>query len=334
MISVIVPVYKVEQYLPRCVESILGQTYTDIEIILVDDGSPDKCGDICDEYAREDSRIRVIHKENGGLSDARNAGIEIAQGELITFVDSDDYIAPTMIEHLLEKMNQYGADISICPFQPIYDDSAECADTAAAAAIGDDVVMTGMEAMGELFVTIDCPPVTSWGKLYKAELFSQTGIRFPVGRINEDVYTTYKMFYHSKRVVYTNHKLYYYLIRQGSISRSDFSIRQLDAINAAGQIVEFVNTHELPLTEQSQHYYIQMCLTCIDIIIHTENWRQNWLSSLKEIRANLYKTVPRPSSNRYLRRNTRVGLMLLSLGYWAYAPCRKFYKKIMSAAEK
>ena len=114
LISIIVPVYKVEKYLVRCIKSIQNQTYTNIEIILVDDGSPDRCGIICDEIAREDSRIKVLHKENGGLSDARNKGIAIAQGEYVGFVDSDDYIEPDMYEHLLGVIEKYNVKLAIC----------------------------------------------------------------------------------------------------------------------------------------------------------------------------------------------------------------------------
>lgn len=121
MISVIVPVYKVEQYLPRCIDSILAQTYKNLEIILVDDGSPDNCPQICDEYAKRDKRIKVIHKENGGLSDARNAGIEVATGEYIGFVDSDDFIEKEMYEEMVVKIEKMNAEIALCKINFVYD---------------------------------------------------------------------------------------------------------------------------------------------------------------------------------------------------------------------
>lgn len=119
-LSIIVPVYKVEQYLDKCVESILAQTFTDYEIILVDDGSPDNCGQMCREWERRDGRIRTIHKENGGLSDARNAGIDIAKGDYIGFVDSDDYIKPDMFEVLVANLERNNADISMCGYMDVY----------------------------------------------------------------------------------------------------------------------------------------------------------------------------------------------------------------------
>ena len=122
LVSVIVPIYNVEKYLRKCVDSILNQTYKNLEIILVDDGSPDNCGNICDEYALSDSRIRIIHKKNGGLSDARNAGLDIARGNYILFVDSDDYIDETMVEKLYEALEKEKAEMSLCSFVYVNDD--------------------------------------------------------------------------------------------------------------------------------------------------------------------------------------------------------------------
>ena len=124
-ISVIVPVYKVEKYIHRCVDSILGQTFSDIQVILVDDGSPDTCGDICEEYARRDSRVRVIHKENGGLSDARNAGIPQADGKYIIFIDSDDFIEMDMLEYLYSNIRNANADMATCGCFDVYSDRTE-----------------------------------------------------------------------------------------------------------------------------------------------------------------------------------------------------------------
>ena len=139
-ISVIVPVYKVEPYIRKCVDSILGQTFSDIQVILVDDGSPDQCGKICDEYAKQDNRVEVIHKENGGLSDARNAGIPYAKGEYIIFLDSDDYIENDMFEYMYTRIKDSGADMATCGLSEVYTDRIEAQKEEG------DFVCTGEEA--------------------------------------------------------------------------------------------------------------------------------------------------------------------------------------------
>lgn len=208
-ISIIVPVYNVEKYLDRCINSILKQTYQNLEIILVDDGSNDNSGNMCDKYAQKDSRIRVIHKENGGLSDARNKGIEIATGEYIGFVDSDDYIADNMYEYLKEIMDNNDADISICGYTKFSekDNIIESKDYK-------EYVYTTKEAIRELIKQEKFQDY-AWNKLYKSKLFSE--ILYPFGRKMEDIGTTYKLFDASKKIVFCNKTLYYYFQRENSI---------------------------------------------------------------------------------------------------------------------
>ena len=192
LISVIVPVYKVEKYLKRCVDSILAQTYPCLEVILVDDGSPDGCPAICDEYAREDRRVRVIHKENGGLSDARNAGIDAAKGKFLGFVDSD--IA--------------GCDVKkVCKTEKIEEKEQQPIRRA---------VYSGREATANLYdAQMYLKSVVAWNKLYKKELFEE--IRFPKGKLHEDEFTSYKLLYQSESVVYINRAYYFYFQREDGI---------------------------------------------------------------------------------------------------------------------
>ena len=205
LISVIVPVYKVEKYLARCVDSIIAQTYENLEIILVDDGSPDNCGKLCDEYAQKDARIRVLHKENGGLSDARNYGTEISSGAYITFVDSDDYIAPNYVEYLYRLLVENDADISCCCNVRTGEDSVEFG-------VDDTMqrvqVLSGKEScrglLGDLHVTL----VTAWAKLYKSRLVRK--YPFPKGRKHEDEATTCKYYYEAQKVAVGNAQLYAY----------------------------------------------------------------------------------------------------------------------------
>ena len=230
-ISVIVPVYKVEKYLTHAVDSIINQTYKNLEIILVDDGSPDLCGKICDEYAKKDARIKVIHKENGGLADARNAGIDIAEGDFFGFVDSDDYLAPDMYERLLHNLIENDAQISMCLAYIVYDDDMSFYDIKK----GEIKVFSEGEILENLFC--GCLNNFAWNKLYKKELFQS--IRYPKGKIYEDLFTTYKLFGLCKKVVFDGSKLYYYRIRKDSIMGMARRVIHLDKFEAFYEILNY-----------------------------------------------------------------------------------------------
>lgn len=238
LISVIIPVYKVEKYINRCIESILCQSYSNLEIILVDDGSPDKCGDICDEFATHDSRITVHHKKNGGLSDARNYGVERSNGKYITFVDSDDYIAPNYIEYLYMLINKYNADISVCCRVETGCDSVEYPVNEL---LPDEQLLTGYEACESLFGELYLTLVTAWGKLYDSKIIKK--YTFPVGKIHEDEATTCKYYYESKQVVIGNKCLYSYFINDNSITRFKRDNLNLDAIWAFKHRAEFFESN-------------------------------------------------------------------------------------------
>lgn len=210
-ITVIVPVYNVEKYLDRCMESILAQTYTKLEIILVDDGSKDSSGRLCDTYAQKDSRVKVIHKVNGGLSSARNAALDIAQGEYIGFVDSDDYISVDMFRQLYLACEKNNSDIAICCHYTQRGDKLLIEDPIE----DEDRQYTGKEAL-EILIRDQGMKNYAWDKLYKALLFQ--GIRYPDGRNYEDIATTYQLFYRARRLCSIPQYLYYYQIREGSIS--------------------------------------------------------------------------------------------------------------------
>ena len=209
LISIIVPIYNVELYLRRCLDSVLNQTYTNLEIILVDDGSPDGCPQICDEYAVKDKRIIVIHKENGGLSAARNAGLDICKGEYISFIDSDDWVSEKYIETLFNISTKENADIAI----------GEYISTSGNILKEQNSIFiktfSSKEALFRLFSKNNTTYTISCAKLYKRELFSS--LRFPIGKYHEDEFTTYILFYNSKKIAYTSEILYYYYQRAGSI---------------------------------------------------------------------------------------------------------------------
>ena len=209
LISIIVPVYNIEKYLQKCIKSIINQTYKNIEIILVDDGSKDNSGKICDEFKQIDNRIKVIHKENGGLSDARNAGLKIAKGEYIGFVDSDDYIAQDMFETLYKLAKENNADISIVSFYEIYNGKV--------IGVRDFKSLEEMdkiEAMKELLIDTKIQSY-AWNKLFKKELFEN--IEFPTNKNFEDIATTLLLFEKANKVMLLEDPKYYYVRRDNSI---------------------------------------------------------------------------------------------------------------------
>lgn len=202
-ISVIVPVYKVEPYLHRCLDSILMQTYRELEIILVDDGSPDNCGAICDEYAVMDDRIVVIHQQNAGVSAARNAGLDIAAGEYIGFVDPDDWIEPDMYEYLMQAIVTHDADIASCAFSRDSDDATLLCEQI-------DTVVTGPEAISMLIGRKEIVEVV-WNKIYRADLWKE--LRFPVGKRYEDAAVFHVFLDLAARVAFLPQAKYHYILR-------------------------------------------------------------------------------------------------------------------------
>lgn len=211
LISVIVPIFNVEQYLSQCIDSIINQTYRNLEIILVDDGSSDSCGAICDEYARQDGRIKVIHKENGGVSSARNAGLDAVRGEYIGFVDPGDWIVPDMYEYMYQKLCGYKADIVTCGYINVHDTWMDYRRSQT------DEVYIREKALDELFWDYKIRYFL-WDKLYKAELWS--GIQFPIGRIFEDRLTVYKVFERADRIALLREAKYYYRIRPDGLTNT------------------------------------------------------------------------------------------------------------------
>lgn len=231
LVSVIVPVYNVDKFLKRCLESIKCQTYKNLEIIIVNDGSTDASGRICDEFEDIDKRVKVIHKKNGGLSDARNAGMNYSNGELICFVDGDDYLTLDCIEHLYDIMIRSDADISIgCYYKVLYEDNIPNSNQSF------KVYMNRDEAL-ETLLYQKYFTTSAWGKLYKRRVLE--GIKFPIDKLHEDVGTIYKVFSKAEGVVYSDKKIYAYVQRDESIISSNFTKKKMDYIEFTKEIVEF-----------------------------------------------------------------------------------------------
>ena len=233
LISVIVPVYKVEPYLDKCISSIVNQTYKNLEIILVDDGSPDNCPAMCDAWAEKDSRIRVIHKTNGGLSDARNAGMAVATGELMAFVDSDDWIAPDMYEHLYQRLAEDNSDIATCGVQMVWEDK-----TPSRTLTRESCCVLNQEEAMQAIIEESWLKQPVWYKLYKTDLIRD--ILFPMGNCHEDVFWSYQAVGSAKKVSVSDHVGYYYLQRGGSIMGAGYSLKRLDAVEAKVQRCAYI----------------------------------------------------------------------------------------------
>lgn len=245
LISVIIPIYNVEKYLARCVDSIVNQTYKNLEIILVDDGSPDLCPQMCDDYAEKDSRIKVVHKKNGGLSDARNAGMAVATGEYISFIDSDDYVSDDFIECLLDVMNKENSDIAECSVVKFYEDNRFDE-------ISDDLSVKTYDTQDAMSALIAENPLHQhvWNKLYKTELVKD--IPYAVGKLNEDEFWTYRVFGRANKVARLNKTMYYYFQRSSSIMGVGYNIRRLDALEGKANRQKYIENNFPELSTQAK----------------------------------------------------------------------------------
>lgn len=286
MISVIVPVYNVEKYLSTCLDSILNQTFQNFELILVDDGSTDSCGCICDKYEKLDNRIKVIHKKNGGLSEARNVGIEASVGEYITFIDSDDYVNQFFLEYLFREIIKYQADISACGYYRVKDDEAIFPIR------GDNntIFMTNKEAVKAAYLSkLPGFEFITCAKLYRSSLFKKYQITFPKGKIHEDMFTTYKLLYYAQAIVFFNQDMYYYRFRPGSIMTSNYSLKNISVLEAAHEACVFFETKgEKELLSISFNAYLKHLLNVYQHLTY-ENVKENKKEIFKVLKLKITK---------------------------------------------
>lgn len=263
LVSVIVPIYKVEKYLRQCVDSIIAQTYKNLEIILVDDGSPDQCPCICDEYATVDSRIKVIHKANGGLSDARNAGTSLATGEYIAYIDSDDWIRKDYIEKLVEIIVDHHAEMAICGSQNVSTRETP----AVIIQKHSKCLFTQKKALENLLYQHGMD-TSAWGRIVKTKIAKK--YLFPKGLLFEDLATIYKYMLECSKIAYTNEPMYFYYQNPTSITHTKGDPKKLDIIPIVHQLVEDV-TNAYPELEAaamarkfSVYCYVIMQLKLLD----------------------------------------------------------------------
>lgn len=312
LISIIVPIYNVEKYLGRCVDSLINQTYTNIEIILVDDGSPDNCPQLCDELAKTDDRIVVLHKPNGGLSDARNAGIAVAKGDFIGFVDSDDYISTDMYERLYSYISKTDADIAMCRYRRF--SGEKCTDltdssTGKYIELSTSDTLTNMYGMeGEIYTV-------AWNKLYKRSAIGD--IRYPVKKLNEDEFTTYKFMANAKKIVFTDDVLYYYFYNNNSITTNKNYLSNHDIYEALDERNKYLENKGFSNIEPlTQKLYLDRIVTR----------SRNLYKSDKNAALELHKI--------YVDRYNKVKNMVPGIGYKIYKISPQLYYFLLNIKSK
>jgi glycosyltransferase involved in cell wall biosynthesis len=261
-VSVVVPIYKVERYLHRCIDSILNQTYTNLEIILVNDGSPDRCGEIAEMYSQQDARIKVIHKKNGGLSDARNYGMNEVTGEFTVFVDSDDWLENNMIENMLNSLLKYKADVVQSAFYYAYDDKL-LLDSIYHSQNETPKILDNKSLMYELIINEKVKNF-AWGKIYKTEIIRN--IPFEKGVLFEDVFWAHKVMHRVNTYLILKQPYYYYYQRNDSIV-STYSIRNLDIIKGLKERHRFIKDHYKELKDESLKMLLKTCMIHYNLLL-------------------------------------------------------------------
>lgn len=321
LISIIVPVYKVEKYLEKCVKSILKQTYTNLEIILVDDGSPDKCGQLCDELAKIDDRIKVFHKENGGLSDARNYGVERANGEYIGFVDSDDYIHECMYEELYEAIKKSGTSIAECGVTRVYKN------TLRPHYEGEDYFLVlGREGYLKEYLENKRLYGSAWCKLIHKDLAKK--IKFPAGKIYEDAFYTLELLKTVDKYTLISGNYYYYYIRENSITTRPFSSKDMDYIEIMDKIRDYTLFNYPIFKEQLLVRLAFAYISIFNQLIVIDNYKTK--KEYKILKNKLKGCYYNVLVNKKAPRNLKVAILLLSINERLYKFMLSKYKKYES----
>lgn len=316
LITIVVPIYKVEKYLEKCINSILEQTYKNIEIIFVDDGSPDNCGKICDEYAKKDSRIKVIHKENGGLSDARNAGIEIATGKYITFVDSDDYITNDYIEYLYNLIKKYNVKLSICEVKTIWKNTKITENRELKSELLDS------KAVFENLLFHKGIEIAAYAKLYLTELWKE--YRFPKGKAYEDTAIIYKLIEKAEKIAYGNKQCYYYVARLGSISKQKgFNKNEEDYIQNTEEMLNYIREKYPDIEVAVDRYELYANFRILRMLIYTKprlkQMEKEIIMKIKEKEKKVFSCKDTPKRDKVAILTLKMGLPIFKFSWGVYS---------------
>lgn len=330
-VSIIIPIYNVENYLRRCVDSVVNQTYRDLEIILVDDGSPDNCGKICDQYAAEDSRMIVVHKENGGLADARNAGIEVATGRYLYFLDSDDWIAENAIEVLMSSFERNDdVDIVMGSSVDVHEENGCLRETKYSVELGTSKKINKVDAMKDNLLY----GWAAWNKLYRRELFDT--IRFPKGIINEDEAILLHVIELCNNVQKVGIPTYYYFLRENSITTAAFSARKMDWFNNCVSNYHYIMENHPELLPEAE-YRLETCVLYLlhNMLLAHPGFEPQICVLQEFLQEHFYSMIRNP----YATKKDRIRLLLfkcilvskLYVSYrWVYQGHRKLDRRIKS----
>ena len=312
LISVIVPVYNVEEYLARCVESILTQTYQNLEVILVDDGARDSSGAICDAFAAKDSRVRVIHKENGGLSSARNAGLEAAAGEYIGFVDSDDWITEDAYAHLLNLAEKYDVKL-VCGGR--YDVSGKTGEKTVGLCPPKEEVISSEELVGRIFLWDGCDS-SACDKLYHCSLLEH--FRYPEGKVCEDVPVTYRIILQTDRVALSDRPFYHYYHRPGSISTTKIITEKTFHFSQHTEVIyPYIREHHPAIESQARYLRVRSLSHILLLLEQAEaDVRQQFAAEYGHARKELRKHTAFFLGSSRFGRQEKVTNLLLNLGLY------------------
>ena len=319
LVSIVIPIYNVEKYLKKCLDTVLSQTYNNIEIILVDDGSPDSCGIICDEYANKDKRIKVIHKENGGLSDARNAGIDIAKGRYITFIDSDDYVSSDYVEYLFNTLKKYNSKISTCGHYICFDNKMIEKTSLKTKKVSKE------EAMTDFLYDYDID-ICSWGKLYDISLFES--IRFPKGKIFEDSATTYKLFDLCDYIAVGKECKYYYIMRNDSITTKKFNLNKMDLIEMTEEMCTFLTKKYPSLKKACNRRLMWAYMSTYTKIVYTN--KSEFKKEKKLIKDYIKNNRPKVLRDKNISKRDKISLIIFPFGDTFFKISWRFYKLIFN----
>lgn len=314
-ISVVLPIYNVEKYLETCVKAMTGQTYQNLEIILVDDGSPDGCPELCDELAKTDERIRVLHKENGGLSDARNAGTQIATGEYITFVDSDDVVTDTYVEYLYSLIEKYGCDMSLCTHTVVFEDGKKIP-----YGDGTDEMLDAKECLRRMLYH-DVIDTSAWAKLYRTDMARE--ILYPKGKLFEDIGTTYRFFLASGKIACGYQSQYFYMQRQNSIVSGKFNPHKLDLLEMTDKMAEDVEKVYPDLAQAILRRRVYARFSTLNQMLDVDGYRKERDEIISFIKAHKREIM----ADEHAPGRDKMAMRMLSMGYPVYRMAWKALKK-------
>ncbi|BAK46084.1 hypothetical protein CXIVA_01170 [Clostridium sp. SY8519] len=305
LISVILPVYNVKEFLPKCVASVCGQTYKNLEIILVDDGATDGSGTLCDQLANSDGRIVVYHKPNGGLSDARNYGIARASGTYLTCIDSDDYVDPDYVEYLYGLIGKYQTDLSVCQHRIVFPDRVRDL-----GGRGDERISAHDSIRRMLYH--DVVDTSAWAKLYRKSLFD--GIQYPVGRIFEDIATTYKLMHQAREIALGYESKYCYIMRETSIVNTGFSKKKLDLLEMTDQMAQQVLQWYPDLQSAVLRRQVYARFSTLNQMLQTEECAEERKEIIRYIREHGKAVLRDPNTPK----RDRAAIHLLNISYRLY----------------